>query len=152
MDGSTHVVLRPQELLERLAALVPTPRQHLVIYHGVVAPNARWRGAVTAACEEGATCRKRGRGRCSYTWAEMMKRTFKVDVLSCPKCGGRMRFIALIGQDQPEVVEKILRSMGYEAEMPPRGAARGPPDESPDAWEAEGEWNEPGDESAWLES
>jgi len=36
--------------------------------------------------------------------------------------------------------------------MPPRGAARGPPDESPDAWEAEGEWNEPGDESAWLES
>jgi len=33
-----------------------------------------------------------------------------VDVLSCPKCGGRMRFIALIGQDQPEVVEKILRS------------------------------------------
>ena len=55
----------------------------------------------------------------------MMKRTFKVDVLSCPKCGGRMRFIALIGQDQPEVVEKILRSMGYEAEMPDAAAGSG---------------------------
>ena len=34
-DGSTHVVLSPQVLIERLLALVPRPRRHLVTYHGV---------------------------------------------------------------------------------------------------------------------
>ncbi|HZE98256.1 MAG TPA: transposase [Planctomycetota bacterium] len=37
-DGSTHVILEPMELMEKLAALVPPPRAHLVRYHGVLAP------------------------------------------------------------------------------------------------------------------
>lgn len=32
-DGSTHVVLDPMTLIERLAALVPRPRAHLTTYH-----------------------------------------------------------------------------------------------------------------------
>ena len=42
-DGSTHVVLSPQVLIERLLALVPRPRRHLVTYHGVLAPGASLR-------------------------------------------------------------------------------------------------------------
>ncbi|MCU0665387.1 MAG: transposase, partial [Myxococcota bacterium] len=38
-DGTTHIVLSPLELLEKLAALVPPPRVNLVRYHGVLAPN-----------------------------------------------------------------------------------------------------------------
>ena len=100
-----------------------------------------------AECE-GGTCRKRGRGRCAYEWAELMKRTFKVDVLKCPECGGRMKLIALIGQDQPEVIEKILRSMGFDAQMPRRSPARDPPEESPDVWKMSGEAEYPYDETA----
>jgi hypothetical protein len=34
-DGTTHVVFEPQEFVEKLAALVPPPRFHLVRYHGL---------------------------------------------------------------------------------------------------------------------
>lgn len=39
-DGTTHVVMTKQVLMERLCALVPRPRRHLVTYHGVFAPAA----------------------------------------------------------------------------------------------------------------
>src|SRR4051812_15078009 len=36
-DGTTHIVMSPLELLQRLAALVPRPRLHLIRFHGVLA-------------------------------------------------------------------------------------------------------------------
>jgi hypothetical protein len=59
-DGTTHVVFEPQELLEKLAALVPPPRFHLVRYHGVLGPCADDRDQVVpggqAAVGEAPTC------------------------------------------------------------------------------------------------
>jgi hypothetical protein len=40
-DGTTHIVMSPLEFLQRLAALVPRPRLHLIRFHGVLAPEAR---------------------------------------------------------------------------------------------------------------
>ncbi len=54
-DGTTHVVFEPLDFLARLAALVPPPRVHLTRYHGVFAPHAALRAAITPA----------GRGRSS---------------------------------------------------------------------------------------
>ena len=34
-DGTTHIVMSPLEFLQRLAALVPRPRLHLIRFHGV---------------------------------------------------------------------------------------------------------------------
>ena len=45
-DGTSHVALQPLELLEKLAALTPRPYVNLIVYHGVLAPNANWRGEV----------------------------------------------------------------------------------------------------------
>ena len=42
-DGTTHIVMDPLELLEKLSALVPAPRVHLTRYAGVLAPAAKWR-------------------------------------------------------------------------------------------------------------
>ena len=42
-DGTTHIVMSPLEFLQRLAALVPRPRLHLIRFHGVLAPNAKLR-------------------------------------------------------------------------------------------------------------
>jgi len=39
------------ELLERLVPLVPRPRINLLLYHGVLAPNAPWRREVVARAE-----------------------------------------------------------------------------------------------------
>ncbi len=47
-DGTTHVLFEPLELLEKLAALTLRPEINLVLYHGVLAPHARWRPDVVA--------------------------------------------------------------------------------------------------------
>jgi len=45
-DGNTHLVMSPLEFMQRLAALVPRPRLHLIRFHGVLAPNAKLRAQV----------------------------------------------------------------------------------------------------------
>jgi len=113
-DGTTHVIFQPLDFLARLAALVPRPRVNLIRYYGVFAPNSRFRSRVTPA----------GRGKGSapegignehedvstpaqrMTWAQRLRRVFRIDVETCPKCGGTVRIIACI--DEQEVVEKIL--------------------------------------------
>jgi Putative transposase len=42
-DGTTQIVMQPQEFMQRLAALVPRPRVHLIRFHGVLAPHAKLR-------------------------------------------------------------------------------------------------------------
>jgi hypothetical protein len=39
-------------------------------------------------------------------WAELRRRVFAVDVLKCPRCGGRMRLLAAI--QPPDVTQAIL--------------------------------------------
>lgn len=48
-DGTTQVAFEPVDFIARLAALVPKPGVNLTPYHGVLAPNHRWRGMVTPA-------------------------------------------------------------------------------------------------------
>lgn len=45
-DGTIGIKLSPLELLEKLSALVPLPRVHLVRYGGCRAPHSLWRGAL----------------------------------------------------------------------------------------------------------
>ncbi len=45
-DGTTHLMMSPLEFMQRLAALVPRPRLHLIRLHGVLAPNAKLRAQV----------------------------------------------------------------------------------------------------------
>ena len=42
-DGTTHLVMSPLEFMQRLAALVPRPRLHLIRFHGVLAPHLQLR-------------------------------------------------------------------------------------------------------------
>ena len=82
-DGTTHLVLSPLEFMQRLAALVPRPRLHLIRFHGVLAPNAKLRALVVpqepepsvqaappAECE--ATCAHHRPVR--QSWAKLLKR------------------------------------------------------------------------------
>jgi hypothetical protein len=43
---TSHLLFEPIELLEKLAAITPRPAINLVLYHGVLAPHARWRSQV----------------------------------------------------------------------------------------------------------
>jgi Putative transposase len=138
-DGTSHLVFDPLDLLARLAALVPRPRVNLILYHGVLAPHARFRGAVVsygavpvvepppAATVATATDAASVSGTASlptrrnWTWAQLMQRAFDVNVLVCRACGCRLRFIATILD--PATIRAILRSMGLATEA----ADRAPP-------------------------
>ena len=54
----------------------------------------------------------------------MLRRVHNIDALACPKCGGRLRMIALI-MDK-EVVRRILLSLGLPCEPPVLARARAP--------------------------
>lgn len=51
-DGCTHLVMSPLEFLQRLAALLPRPRLHLIRFHGVLVPNAKLRSLVVPPAHE----------------------------------------------------------------------------------------------------
>jgi hypothetical protein len=143
-DGTTGFVFEPGELIEKLVALVPAPRGHLVRYHGVLASRARWRaqvvrdrggepappaqrksappampGCAPRTDPAPATAELRER---RLSWAELMRRVFAVDVLECPRCGGRRKLIAAI--TDPAVIAAFLASVGLPTRAPPRGPHR----------------------------
>ena len=117
-DGTSHLLFEPIEFMEKLAAIIPRPAVNLVFYHGVLAPHARWRSHVVRygrpapdvqAREREAGPRAAG-PRGARTWAALMRRVFDLDVLACPRCGGRLRLIATV--EDPAVVGKILAHLG----------------------------------------
>jgi len=149
-DGTTHVVFEPVELIEKLCALVPTPRAHMVRYHGLLGPAAAWRSLIVPNCNSmpsagaavGGTATPVSEAAAAptktdstdatktskpsiaqqphsrnYTWSELMARVFAADVLSCEKCGGKLRILATIRA--PEIARKILGHLGLPSRPPP---------------------------------
>jgi hypothetical protein len=64
-------------------------------------------------------------------WPKLLRRTFDVDVLQCPKCHGRLRVLAVITEREP--VRQILAHLGLPTEAPPVARARDPTDDAVDA-------------------
>jgi len=48
-DGTTHILMKRAELIERLVPLIPPPRAHQVRYHGILASSASLRARITPA-------------------------------------------------------------------------------------------------------
>jgi ribosomal protein S27E len=132
-DGTTHVVFEPLDFIARLAALVPRPRVNLTRYHGVLAPNHRWRAEVTPA---GRGKGKRGTAQteksaierhAAMRWARRLRRVFDIDVESCVRCAKAVRVIASI--EEPALIERILAHVRGKAEA--RTGSLGPPSTGP---------------------
>jgi Putative transposase len=133
-DGTRQLVFEPLELLEKLAALTPRPRINLVLYHGVLAPHSGWRARVVAydappvqapaaasASADANDAPPAAPPSRHWAWAELMRRAFDIDVLACPRCGGRLRLIATV--EAPDAVRAILATLALSEE----GADRAPP-------------------------
>ena len=113
-NGTTHVIFEPLDFISRLVSLIPKPRVNLTRFHGVFAPNSKYRARVTPA-------RRGKRNKCpsvnepdqtpaekraSMTWAKRLKRVFNIDIETCSECGGDVRIVASI--EDPVVIQKIL--------------------------------------------
>jgi len=131
-DGTVAVEMDPLSLLCRLATSVPPPRFHTVKYAGVLAPASPWRSRIAPpreippvvdAHEEPVA---KSRPRSGYRpWAELLKRTFGVDVLQCSKCNGRMKLVALVTDTKS--IHRYLTGIGELTDVPRRSKSRGPP-------------------------
>jgi len=107
----------PAVALVQVAASVPSPRFHTVKYAGVLAPASPWRPRIRPRPEpaEGtdvpgeAEAPKRAKG--GYrAWADLLRRTFAVDVLECPTCKGRMKLVAMVAD--PKSITRYLAAIG----------------------------------------
>ena len=68
-DGTTGITLSPLELLEKLAAVVPLPRVHLVRYAGCLAPHSQRRGAIIPTPrQQGVDGREASVGTPCWSW------------------------------------------------------------------------------------
>jgi len=130
-DGTTGIIFEPVEFLGKVAAIIPRPHINQIIYHGALGARYKNRRKVVGygrlpekpdsdAEEIGDPDNPR-----YIKWAELMSRTFGIDVLACEKCRGRMEVIALI--DQRPLIEKILNHLGLPTEVPRAKPCRAPP-------------------------
>ena len=126
--------------MARLAALIPRPRANLTRFHGIFAPNSKYRVLVTSA--------KRGKGNnreencktgereppnphTAMTWAQRLKRVFNIDITTCEECGGTVKVVASI--EDPVVIKQILVHLERKAESKefnPLPESRAPPQKS----------------------
>ena len=144
-DDSTHVVLEPETLLERLTALIPHPFVKLVNYHGVFASAFPLRHTVVPPPPDDARAhptphhphahhapprrqpddasplaptKPKPKPRPRTLWAELLRRVYLVDALTCPHCGATRRLLAFV-TDQ-SAIHRILDHLA--------NTGRGPPD------------------------
>jgi hypothetical protein len=123
-DRTTGIRLSPMEILEKLAALVPLPRVHLVRYGGCLAPHSSLRGAIVPTPrQQGMEDEETDTTSPRWSWARLLKHVFALELVRCPFCQrGALRIIAAITQG--EVIRKILRHLKLAVDLPPMAPAR----------------------------
>ena len=132
------------EFLDKLAVLIPPPRKHRHRYHGMLAPNAPLRQAVTAyarlpmgvdavsadqapvADEDLTETESKTPFYAASLWAMLIARIYEVFPLVCPQCGGELKIVAFLTEADP--IQRILIYIGEPVTQPRIAIARAPPD------------------------
>jgi hypothetical protein len=100
-----------------------------VNYAGVLAPASPWRSRLSPQSPEAADAGdepvRPAHAGAYRPWAELLARTFAVDVLACPKCQARMKLLGLV--KNPAIISRTLATVGEASEVPRRSHGRGPP-------------------------
>lgn len=140
-DGTHTITLTTDEFLTRLCALIPPPRVHQTRYHGIFAPRARGRAALTGTKSTPRTCPSGTASQAAadlpsemnapppnpdrplrLPWTDLLRRVYELDLRSCPRCGASTRVVAYL--TDPAVTQEILVHLGLPALPPPRGPPR----------------------------
>jgi hypothetical protein len=112
-NGTTHVLFEPLDCVARLAALVPKPRVKRTRYHGVSAPNSRYRARLTQA----------GRGKGATGQAPTEDRTRgpapgRDELGTTPQTGVAHRHRNLRGLRRGDAHHRVHRRAGGDREDP----------------------------------
>jgi len=111
---------------------------NLTRLHGVFAPNSRLRAQVTPGSGtrhcRGDAAKTASEQHVAMTWAQRLKRVFRIDIETCRHCSGSVKVIASI--EDPVVIKQIVEHLdrragqqplvfGPLARAPPRGELPG---------------------------
>jgi len=131
-QGGT-VELEALEFIARLILHIPDVRERQVLYYGAYANASALRVRLrelpepTHSCpapadlEEPTIYEQKRRIR----WAQLIRRVWLEDPLLCPDCGSEMQILSFI--TEPQVVDRILRHVGWRHGAPLPGVIRPPP-------------------------
>jgi hypothetical protein len=121
-----EVAISPLEFIARVAALIPSPRQHRHRYYEILAPHALNRRQVTPKVTASAIKpevsqkqTRRTEGQLTQTikvanparqrWAKLIARVYEVEPLRCVRCRGLMKIIAFITErSEIKAILKLL--------------------------------------------
>ena len=126
-DGTTHLLFTPTEFIEKLAALIPPRRSHLVRWGGVFAPNSPYRQEITLRpkVKKGFQFKEdeddKEKVVRNYSWSKMLAKVFKIDVTKCQSCGEDLTKVGAIMSQ--ESIKRYLSHIGVN-HLPP---SRAPP-------------------------
>lgn len=100
-DGTTHRRYAFDQVFDRLAFMVPPRYANLIRFHGVYAPNAALRADVVPEGQEPSgsapqACEDEVVQDDHLAWAELRTHSFAEDMMRCPRCGGRLKLVALV--------------------------------------------------------
>jgi hypothetical protein len=125
-DGTTHLLLTFSEFIEKLMALVPPPRSHLVRWGGVFAPNSPVRKQITLKpnIKKGFQFAEKENQKVfkNQSWSKMLAKAFKIAVTICEHCGGKLRKICAV--NDRDSIHRYLRHLSIDPDPPPRTPAR----------------------------
>jgi hypothetical protein len=110
-------------------------------------PRSKIRRALTCAAKTPATCEeltagfalegllaaaqsvtrlvRKAASKATRAWAACLKRVFEVDPVQCESCGGEMKLVAMIVED--DGIERILKHLGQPTNFPKIARPRSPP-------------------------
>ena len=132
-DGTVALLLEPLDLIARVCALVPPPRQHMVGYHGLLSSHAKLRSEIVPAPDASSLPTRVvqlelfGEARDvddpprRKPWAWLLRHVFEVDVSTCPRCSGPMRWIE--AATAPDAIARLLAKHGLGPRPPPARSA-----------------------------
>ena len=134
--------LDPLEFLARLLTHIPDPGQVMTRYYGWYASRTRGtRARLAHSASDGRRLTADGLSveepvaitdpvhwslrAARYRWAELLRRSYEVDPLACPRCAALLRIVAVI--TDPAVITRILvhRARGRERARPSRSPPPG---------------------------
>ena len=150
-NGTKYLLFTKEEFLEKLAALIPPPKTHLVKWSGVFPSNSPIRSKIVLRPEikkglqfrddkESVSDKPRQK---NHAWSKSLAKVFKIDVTQCSHCTGKLSAIAAI--KEREQVIRYLKHQGIDHDPPPRAPPKYrqqslgfdepkvPPSEPPDA-------------------
>jgi hypothetical protein len=144
-SGADAITLTPFNFIARLIPLIPPPRAHQLVYHGVLAAGAAHRphvipprpkdGRQLPMFDRASRPTPMARGKASSStpqlgrvcWARLLKRMAGYELEACPRCGQALVMVAAVLD--PHDIELALASRGLLPPTPPleRSPSRGPP-------------------------